>query len=166
MLASSWTETNIIDANDGSLLANCNSGGVGSADVNQAFTPDSHLLLRWWIGFSGTEGPGMFDAETGRRVHGFGPGHLPQHASNMVLSPDGKRVLGAFTDRSMRLYDVATGQELYRFTGHNQIVTAVAFSPDGTMALSACKDGNVRLFNIPKTFDSTPKPSSTAPAPN
>jgi serine/threonine protein kinase len=53
-----------------------------------------------------------------------------------ALSPDGKKLLTAHSDHSLRLWDVASGKELHKLTGHTQTVATVAFSPNGRLALS------------------------------
>jgi WD40 repeat protein/serine/threonine protein kinase len=79
------------------------------------------------------------------------------------LSPDGRRLLAAFkgaaiaaypdgkqrlyTDRSPRVWDVATGRELVVLKGHaNRVVTA-NFSPDGKHILTASWDGTACLWD-------------------
>ena len=49
----------------------------------------------------------------------------------------------------MRLWDVATGEELYRCVGHTSRVYAAVLSADGRYALSGGKDGTVRLWRLP-----------------
>ena len=60
----------------------------------------------------------------------------------VAFSPDGRHILSAANDHTVRLWDAATGKELRRFEGHTQYVFAVAFSPDGKQALSAGKDSH------------------------
>jgi WD40 repeat protein len=55
----------------------------------------------------------------------------------VAFSPDGRRVISGSTDKTMRLWDVATGKEVRRFEGHRGGVESVCFSPDGRRALSA-----------------------------
>ena len=45
-----------------------------------------------------------------------------------------------------RLWDVQTGEEVRRFTGHTNKVRDVAFSPDGKYILTASDDGTARLW--------------------
>ena len=46
------------------------------------------------------------------------------------------------------LWDVNTGNELIKLTGHHGSVHRVAFAPDGRQAVSAGVDGVVRLWNL------------------
>lgn len=63
-----------------------------------------------------------------------------------VFSPDGLRVLSAGGDKTMRLWDTATGKELGALV-HADQVRDVAFSSDGRLALTASVDGVVRLWD-------------------
>ena len=45
------------------------------------------------------------------------------------------------------LWDVATGQCLATWTGHEGSVTACAFAPDGARVVSASGDGSLRLWD-------------------
>src|SRR5439155_3155710 len=53
-------------------------------------------------------------------------------------------------DRSMRLWDLKTGQELRRFDGHTDRVASVALSRDDRFALSGGgeQDPTVRLWDV------------------
>jgi WD40 repeat protein len=51
----------------------------------------------------------------------------------MALAPDGRTVAAASRDQTVRLWNVATGQELRRLPGHEGSLRYVAFSSDGTM---------------------------------
>jgi WD40 repeat protein len=65
-----------------------------------------------------------------------------------AISADGRRVLLASADKSVRLWDVEAGRDLRRFIGHTGSVWAVAFSPDGKRALSGGADQTVRLWDV------------------
>ncbi len=56
--------------------------------------------------------------------------------SSVAYSPDGRFVLTGSEDKTARLWDAATGQQIRSFEGHTNRVTSVAFSPDGRCAFS------------------------------
>ena len=55
----------------------------------------------------------------------------------MSFSPDGTRLASASANGIVKLWDVATGQELLTLKGHTSYVNSVVFSPDGTRLASA-----------------------------
>ena len=65
----------------------------------------------------------------------------------VAFSPDGKLVASASNDKTVRLWDSATGASLQTLEGHSGCVTAVAFSPDGKLVASASDDKIVRLWD-------------------
>ena len=67
----------------------------------------------------------------------------------LALSSDGRRLLTAAKDQTLRLWDVETGKELHCFFGHTSHVNAAAFSPDGRFALSGSDDRTMRLWRLP-----------------
>src|SRR6266446_1978102 len=46
------------------------------------------------------------------------------------FSPDGRKLLSGSGDKTLRLWDVETGEELKTFRGHTELIGSVAFSPD------------------------------------
>ncbi|OQN95054.1 hypothetical protein B0A48_18850 [Cryoendolithus antarcticus] len=56
-------------------------------------------------------------------------------------------VASASDDKTVRLWDAATGEQTQKLEGHDARVTAVAFSPDGHAVASASWDKTVRLWD-------------------
>jgi WD40 repeat protein len=84
----------------------------------------------------------------------LGPGALSEPLSEPKLitnstnsSLDGKPVASASGDKTVRLWDAATGAARRTLDGHSDIVWDVAFSPDGKLVASASRDKTVRLWD-------------------
>ncbi|MET0166214.1 MAG: WD40 repeat domain-containing protein, partial [Vicinamibacterales bacterium] len=66
---------------------------------------------------------------------------------SVAVSRDGTRLLSGSQDKTVKLWDAATGRLLRTFEGHSEAVTAVAFSPDGARLLSGSHDKTVKLWD-------------------
>ena len=64
-----------------------------------------------------------------------------------ALAADGRRILSAHQDGSLRTWDLATGNEFAVFGGHGSSVTRCAISPDGRQILSGGTDGRLKIWD-------------------
>ena len=68
--------------------------------------------------------------------------------SAVAVSRDGRHALSGSRDRTLRLWDLATGQLVRTFEGHEHGVSSVAISPDGRHGLSGSYDRTVKLWDL------------------
>ena len=86
---------------------------------------------------------------------------LPGPVYHAAFSPDGRKVIAAAYDGSLRLLDARTGKEQRRLDGHIGKVWAVAFHPDGRRVVSGGFDGSVRLWDLSTARESRRFPGHT-----
>ena len=65
-----------------------------------------------------------------------------------VFSPDGKTILSASIDRTLKLWDAVSGKEIHSFQGHTDFVWSGVFSSDGKTVLSASDDNTLKLWDV------------------
>uniref|UniRef100_A0A8C2KTK0 Coronin n=1 Tax=Cyprinus carpio TaxID=7962 RepID=A0A8C2KTK0_CYPCA len=65
------------------------------------------------------------------------------HASGLLASSS--------YDLTVRLWNLGTGEEVKRLSGHQDQIFGIAWSPDGKLLATVCKDGKVRLYDPRKS---------------
>ena len=72
------------------------------------------------------------------------------HTGNILLhsiSPDGETFAGSHADYSIRLWDIKSGGERVRLTGHTTIPRVLAFSPNGAILASGHKE-TIHIWDV------------------
>ena len=90
----------------------------------------------------------------GRRVglKSIYPGHYFKGHHDSVhcldVSPNARLALSGSADKTLRLWDVATGRCVRVFEGHTETVLATCINASAQMAISSSIDGTVRVWDI------------------
>ena len=66
----------------------------------------------------------------------------------VAIAPDGTWLATAGSDRSVRIWDAATGAQLAKLTGHTDRVSTVAIAPDGTWLVTGGFDRSLRIWDV------------------
>ena len=67
---------------------------------------------------------------------------------DVALSNNAEFALSASWDRSLRLWNLKTGDTICKFNGHTKDVTCVAFSPDNRQIVSGGRDHQLKMWNV------------------
>lgn len=147
--ASGYHEITYWKTADGTLARRL--GGLAERTYDVAYSPDG----KWIATASGD--PGIFgivrvwSAEAGNDAKPVRELIETQDVVfSVAFSPDSKRLAAAGADRSIRIFEVATGKPVFQVEDHADWIFAVAFSPDGKRLASASRDKTCKVFDVEK----------------
>ena len=69
---------------------------------------------------------------------------------SVSFSPDGTKVASGSMDKTVKLWDVTSGECLQTLEGHSDYVNSVSFSPDGTKVASGSYDKTIKIWEDPR----------------
>jgi mono/diheme cytochrome c family protein len=143
LAASGYHEVTIWNATSGALARRIKN--VPERVYSLAYSPDGALLAV----AGGTPGQAgevkLFNPADGTLVKDLA--QTADVAYRAVFNPAGTKLAVGGADRSIRVFDVASGKEEVLIEDHADWVIALAWSPDGAKLVSASRDKTSKLFN-------------------
>ncbi|MBN2507070.1 MAG: serine/threonine protein kinase [Verrucomicrobia bacterium] len=69
--------------------------------------------------------------------------------TGVAFSPDGQWLAAGSNNRTIQLWDLATGSERSQLKGHTDIVVLIGFSPDSRRLVTASFDATAKVWEVP-----------------
>ena len=90
----------------------------------------------------------IYSAETGAEVAVAHTG-LTRHqrVTAAAFSPDGERILTAWSEKTAAVFRAADGEPLFELSGHRAEIVSADFTPDGKRIVTAASDGTARIWS-------------------
>jgi len=86
--------------------------------------------------------------------------HIDPAIPSVAISPDGKVLAAAASDKLVYLWELPSGKPMGQYTGHEKAaVYTVAFSPDSRTIASGAYDGSVRVWEVATLRDRVALPA-------
>lgn len=76
---------------------------------------------------------------------------LTGHANwvfSVAISPDGQTLVSSSADKTIKIWQLATGKLLNTLAGHLEWVRSVAISPDGQLIVSGSDDNSIKIWHL------------------
>jgi WD40 repeat protein len=70
------------------------------------------------------------------------------HVQSVAISPERQALVTGSSDKTIKIWNLFTSQEVYALTGHEDTVRCVAISPDGQTLVSGSSDKTIKVWNL------------------
>jgi WD40 repeat protein len=107
-----------------------------------AVTPDGSRVVT-----AGADGLRAWDVKAGKTVRQFGEARQAGVWS-LAVSGDGRHLISGGNDQVAHVWELKSGKELKRLTGHTGPVWGAALSADGRRAVTGAWDKTLRLWDV------------------
>ncbi|NMG07779.1 hypothetical protein [Brasilonema sp. UFV-L1] len=72
---------------------------------------------------------------------------------SVAISRDSKTLVSVGWDKTIKIWNLQTGELKSTFTGHTEAVSSVTISPDGKTLVSGSWDKTIKVWRIPQGFE-------------
>lgn len=66
----------------------------------------------------------------------------------LAVTPDGKQVISASFDKTIKVWDIKSEEEIFNFIAHDESIYDILITVDGKSIISASKDKTVKVWNL------------------
>ena len=134
----------IVNLTNGQVAQSLESHGEGDSVEALAWTAGTQGSHGLWISASTDKKVKVFEASNGALRW---TGEHDDAVTSIALHPAASHLLSTGSvDRSIKTWDLRTGQLQKTSTGHQDVIHSVAVSADGQRAVSVSDDGSARVY--------------------
>ena len=72
------------------------------------------------------------------------------NVSCAIFSPDGTKIFSSSRDKTIKIWETASGYCVKTLTGHDEWVRKIVINDDGTLLASCSQDQTAKIWNIAK----------------